>query len=89
MIYLELFLTFFKIGIVSFGGGYAMLALMRDEIMARGWLNDAYPSATFRDILRKRNVRFVLNSDSHAADTLDCAFERFADAEDFVAEFIK
>ena len=40
MIYLELFLTFFKIGIVSFGGGYAMLALMRDEIMARGWLGD-------------------------------------------------
>lgn len=40
MIYLELFLTFFKIGIVSFGGGYAMLALMRDEIMARGWLSD-------------------------------------------------
>lgn len=40
IIYLELFLTFFKIGIVSFGGGYAMLALMRDEIMARGWLGD-------------------------------------------------
>ncbi len=40
MIYLELFLTFFKIGIVSFGGGYAMLALMRDEIMAHGWLGD-------------------------------------------------
>ncbi len=40
MIYLELFLTFFKIGIVSFGGGYAMLALMRDEIIARGWLGD-------------------------------------------------
>lgn len=32
--YLELFLTFFKIGIVSFGGGYAMLALMTDEILA-------------------------------------------------------
>lgn len=40
MIYLELFLTFFKIGIVSFGGGYAMLALMRDEIIAHGWLKD-------------------------------------------------
>lgn len=38
MIYLELFLTFFKIGIVSFGGGYAMLALMTDEILAHGWL---------------------------------------------------
>lgn len=35
---LELFLTFFKIGIVSFGGGYAMLALMTDEILAHGWL---------------------------------------------------
>ncbi len=38
MIYLSLFLTFFKIGIVSFGGGYAMLALMTDEILAHGWL---------------------------------------------------
>lgn len=38
MIYLQLFLTFFKIGIVSFGGGYAMLALMTDEILAHGWL---------------------------------------------------
>ncbi len=39
MIYLQLFLTFFKIGIVSFGGGYAMLALMTDEILAHGWLD--------------------------------------------------
>ncbi len=38
MIYLQLFLTFFKIGIVSFGGGYAMLALMTDEVIAHGWL---------------------------------------------------
>ncbi len=38
MVCLELFLTFFKIGIVSFGGGYAMLALMTDEILAHGWL---------------------------------------------------
>lgn len=36
---LELFLTFFKIGIVSFGGGYAMLALMTDEILAHLWLD--------------------------------------------------
>ena len=65
------------------------LVEMNTGAISRGWLNDAYPSATFRDILRKRNVRFVLNSDSHTADTLDCAFDRFADAEDFVAEFIK
>ncbi|MBE6618337.1 MAG: chromate transporter [Ruminococcaceae bacterium] len=39
MICLQLFLTFFKIGIVSFGGGYAMLALMTDEVLAHGWLS--------------------------------------------------
>ena len=65
------------------------LVEMNTGAISRGWLNDAYPSAEFRDMLRKRNVRFVLNSDSHAADTLDCAFDRFADAEDFVTEFIK
>ena len=65
------------------------LVEMNTGAISRGWLNDAYPSAAFRDILRKCNVRFVLNSDSHAADTLDCAFDRFADAEDFVTEFIK
>jgi histidinol-phosphatase (PHP family) len=52
--------------------------------ISRGWINDVYPSATFRTLLRERGVRFVLNSDSHAADTLDCAFDRFANAENFV-----
>ena len=54
--------------------------------ISRGWLDDAYPSAEFRAMLRERGVKFVLNSDSHAADTLDCAFDRFAAAENF-AEF--
>ena len=53
--------------------------------ISRGWLDDAYPSTTFRDMLRERGVRFVLNSDSHDAGTLDCAFDRFAEAEEFVA----
>lgn len=35
---LELFLTFFKIGLFTFGGGYAMIPLMRDEVVSRGWL---------------------------------------------------
>ena len=42
------------------------------------------PSAPFRAMLRERGVRFILSSDSHAADTLDCAFDRFAAAEDYV-----
>ena len=41
MNYLRLFLTFLKIGAVAFGGGYAMIPLMRDECLANGWLTDA------------------------------------------------
>ena len=32
MIYLELFLTFFMIGAFTFGGGYAMLPLMQEQV---------------------------------------------------------
>lgn len=38
MIYLQLFLTFLKIGAVSFGGGYAMIPLIQDEVVSHGWL---------------------------------------------------
>ncbi len=38
MIYLELFITFFKIGLFTFGGGYAMLPLIEEEITAKGWM---------------------------------------------------
>lgn len=37
-IYLQLFLTFLEIGAVSFGGGYGMIALMREKSLANGWL---------------------------------------------------
>ena len=36
MIYLELFLTFFMIGAFTFGGGYAMLPLMQEQV-AKHW----------------------------------------------------
>ena len=36
MIYLELFLTFLQIGAVSFGGGYAMIPLVREKALAFG-----------------------------------------------------
>lgn len=38
MILINLFLTFFKIGILTFGGGYAMLPLIQEEVAAHGWL---------------------------------------------------
>ena len=40
MIYWNLFLTFLKIGAVSFGGGYAMIPLIREECLAYGWLTE-------------------------------------------------
>ena len=37
---LDLFLTFLKIGAVSFGGGYAMIPMLTDEVIAHGWLTE-------------------------------------------------
>lgn len=38
----NLFFTFFKIGALTFGGGYAMIPLMEQEIItAQGWLTQA------------------------------------------------
>ena len=39
MIYLQLFLSYLKIGFFGFGGGYAMLSLIQNEIVTRhGWM---------------------------------------------------
>ncbi len=38
MIYLKLFMTFLKIGTFTFGGGYAMLPLIQQEVAANGWM---------------------------------------------------
>ena len=37
-ILLDLFLTFLKVGAVSFGGGYGMIALLKEEVVGHGWL---------------------------------------------------
>ena len=40
MIYLELFATFFEIGLFTFGGGYAMISLISEKISAYGWISN-------------------------------------------------
>ena len=40
MIYLILFWTFLKIGAFTFGGGYAMLPLIQEQVAAHGWLTE-------------------------------------------------
>lgn len=39
MIFLELFLVFFMIGLFTIGGGYAMLPMIIDQIIGREWLS--------------------------------------------------
>ena len=41
MIFVELFLTFLMIGTFTFGGGYAMLPLIQEEVAAKGWIDPA------------------------------------------------
>lgn len=38
MIFLELFLNFLKIGLFTIGGGYAMLPLISDTVVSKGWI---------------------------------------------------
>lgn len=48
MIFLELFYTFFKIGLFSFGGGYGMLSVIQGEVVAEHeWLT----ASEFTDIV--------------------------------------
>lgn len=36
----QIFLVFAKIGAFTIGGGYAMIPLIRDEMVKRGWMSD-------------------------------------------------
>lgn len=48
MIFLELFYTFIKIGLFSFGGGYGMISVIQGEVVTHhGWLS----AAEFTDIV--------------------------------------
>ena len=41
MIYLQLFLTFLKIGAVSVGGGLSMISLICESVTSNGWMTEA------------------------------------------------
>lgn len=40
MTLLKLFLSFLEVGAVSFGGGYAMIPLIRDICLSNGWMTE-------------------------------------------------
>ena len=54
MLLLKLFVTFFKIGLFSFGGGYGMLSVIQGEVVTRySWLT----MSEFTDIYRLHFAR--------------------------------
>ena len=47
MLYWELFTVFFKIGLFSFVGGLAMISIIQQEVVGRGWI----PAAEYARII--------------------------------------
>lgn len=68
--YIQLFLTFAKIGSFTLGGGYAMVPLMQKEVVEkRGWMS----TEEFMDILAVSQATpglFAMNMASHIGNKL-------------------
>ena len=57
MIFLRLFIVFTKIGTFNFGGGYAMLSLIYNEVVVKNhWLS----SPEFTDIVASASLHQAL-----------------------------
>ena len=41
MIYLKLFLVFLEIGTIAFGGGYGIISITREKVLAYDWLSES------------------------------------------------
>ncbi len=41
MIYLKLFLVFLEIGTIAFGGGYGIISITREKVLAYEWLSES------------------------------------------------
>ena len=41
LLLLDLFWTFFQIGLFTIGGGYAMIPLITDKVVSKGWASEA------------------------------------------------
>ena len=41
MIYFQLFYTFFLIGLFTFGGGYAMIPMIEEQVVGNGWITES------------------------------------------------
>lgn len=76
MIYLELFLTFFKIGAFTFGGGYAMLPLIQEAILSKGW-SDAQSLINFIAVSESTPGPFAINISTYIGSVVGGVFGAF------------
>ncbi len=72
MIYLELFLTFLKIGAFTFGGGYAMLPLIREAVLENNWINET-ALTNFIAVSESTPGPFAINIATYVGSTMGAA----------------
>ena len=73
MIFFELFYTFFLIGLFTFGGGYAMIPMIEEQVVSKGWVAEE----TLTDFIAVSEVTpgpFALNISTFVGNTTAGAF---------------
>ena len=84
LLYLQLFWTYTKIGLFGFGGGYAMLSLVQDEVVVKqGWITEQQ----FTDIVALSQVTPGLPS-FILVMLISMAFSRFRQNQWVEAAFV-
>lgn len=76
MIYIELLFTFFKVGVFTFGGGYAMLPLIQAEVAAHGWI-DAQSLVDFIAVSESTPGPFAVNIATYVGAEVGGVFGAF------------
>ena len=77
MIYLELFLTFFMIGAFTFGGGYAMLPMMQEQVALRWPKIDSETIADFIAVSESTPGPFAINMSTYVGSEVGGVFGSF------------
>ena len=73
MIFFELFYTFFLIGLFTFGGGYAMIPMIQEQVVGKGWIS----SSALTDFIAISEVTpgpFALNISTFVGNVVAGAF---------------
>ena len=76
MIFLELFWTFFMIGAFTFGGGYAMLPLIQEQVTAKGWV-DSQSIVDFIAVSESTPGPFAVNMATYIGSEMGGVFGAF------------